>query len=110
MTMLPLPREARAHGWPALFHLFGARLPRLHKYLGKLVRSYAMDALETGQRKRKAPAEAAVRQFLAALQSAAGERFAALGEGEDIRLKGAGIAGGALAADGRVVHLAGYAV
>ncbi len=45
-----------------------------------------------------------------ALQSAAGERFAALGEGEDIRLKGAGIAGGALAADGRVVHLAGYAV
>ena len=80
------------------------------KYLGKLVRSYAMDALETGQRKRKAPAEAAVRQFLDALQSAAGERFAALGEGEDIRLKGAGIAGGALAADGRVVHLAGYAV
>ena len=80
------------------------------KYLGKLVRSYAMDALETGKRKRKAPAEAAVRQFLDALQSAAGERFAALGEGEDIRLKGAGIAGGALAADGRVVHLAGYAV
>ena len=51
-----------------------------------------------------------MRQFLDALQSAAGERFAALGEGEDIRLKGAGIAGGALAADGRVVHLAGYAV
>ena len=36
------------------------------------------------------------------------ERFVALCE--DIRLKGAGFAGGALAADGRVVHLAGYAV
>ena len=28
-----------------------------------------------------------------ALQSAGGERFAALGEGEDIRLKGTGIVG-----------------
>ncbi len=40
----------------------------------------------------------------------ASDQHAALGEGEDIRLKGDGFAGGALAAGGRVVHLAGYAV
>jgi hypothetical protein len=42
--------------------------------------------------------------------AAAGERFPALGEGEDIRLSGEGLAGGALAAGGRVVHLASYLV
>jgi len=41
---------------------------------------------------------------------AAAERFPALGEGEDIRLTGEGVSGGALAANGRVVHLAGFAV
>ena len=80
------------------------------KYLGKLVRSYAMDAIETGKRKRKAPSEVEVQRFLDGIKAAAVERFAALGEGEDIRLKGDGFAGGALAAGGRVVHLAGYAV
>jgi hypothetical protein len=57
-----------------------------------------------------APPEEAARRFLERIKASATERFAALGEGEDIRLKGDGVAGGALAADGRVVHLAGYAV
>jgi hypothetical protein len=51
-----------------------------------------------------------VRRFLDSIQAAAAERFNALGEGEDIRLTGERIAGGALAAQGRVVHLAGFAV
>ena len=33
-----------------------------------------------------------------------------LGEGEDVRLTGEGVAGGALMAEGRLVHLAGFAV
>jgi hypothetical protein len=80
------------------------------KYLDKLVRSYAFDALETDNGKSLAPSPEEVERFLARMQAAAEERFAALGEGEDIRLSGEGIAGGALAAGGRVVHLAGFAV
>jgi hypothetical protein len=80
------------------------------RYLGKLVRSYALDALETANGKHLAPPEDEVRRFLESLKGAAAENFPALGEGEDIRLSGRGIAGGALVAEGRVVHLAGYAL
>lgn len=80
------------------------------KYLDKLVRSYAFDALETDNGKARAPAAKQVERFLARMQAAAAERFDALGEGEDIRLSGEGVAGGALAAGGRVVHMAGFAV
>ena len=80
------------------------------KYLDRLVRSWALDAVETASSAQRAPSLEDVRRFIEAMNGAAAERFAALGEGEDIRLSGKGIAGGALAADGRVVHLAGYAV
>lgn len=80
------------------------------RYLEKLVRSYALDAIETEAGKVLAPPEEDVRRFLDSIRSAAAERFPALGEGEDIRLTGEGVSGGALAANGRVVHLAGFAV
>ena len=78
------------------------------RYLEKLVRSYALDALETANGQHLAPPEEEVRRFIESLKAAPAERFAALGEGEDIRLSGQGVAGGALAAEGRLVHLAGY--
>lgn len=71
---------------------------------------YALDAIETDVGKPLAPSEDEVRRFLDSVQAAAVERFTSLGEGEDIRLTGEGIAGGALATRGRVVHLAGFAV
>jgi len=80
------------------------------KYLGKLVDSYALDAIETNSGKALCPPEAAAREFIESLKNAAAKPFAALGEGEDIRLAGDGVSGGALAAGGRVVHLAGHAV
>lgn len=80
------------------------------KYLEKLVRSYAFDALETADGRCLAPSAEEVERFLERVRAAAAEPFAALGEGEDIRLSGNGVAGGALAAEGRIVHLAGYAV
>lgn len=80
------------------------------RYLPKLVRSYALDALDTASGEPIAPAEHAARTFLDRLRSAAAERAPALGEGEDIRLTGNGLAGGALVADGRLVHLAGFQV
>ena len=79
------------------------------RYFDKLIRSYAMDAVETRRDATIVAAEKDVRHFLESLKAAAAERFAALGEGEDIRLSGDRIAGGALMAEGRVVHLAGYA-
>jgi len=78
------------------------------RYFEKFVRSYAMDAIETKKDAVVAAAESDVRRFLEALQASGAERFAALGEGEDIRLSGERIEGAALMADGRVVHLAGY--
>lgn len=81
------------------------------RYLEKLVRSYALDAIETvGKGGHTVADEQAARRFIESLKSAGSERFAALGEGEDIRLSGRGIAGGALAKGGHVVHLAGFAV
>ena len=80
------------------------------RYLEKLVRSYALDALETASDQPVAPSEPAVRSFLDRLRNAEAERFPALGEGEDIRLTGNGVAGGALAVDGRLVHLAGFCI
>jgi hypothetical protein len=79
------------------------------RYFEKLIRSYAMDAVETRKDATVAAAERDVRAFLESLKVATTECFAALGEGEDIRLSGNAIEGGALMAEGRVVHLAGYA-
>jgi len=80
------------------------------RYLEKLVRSYALDAIETAKGEPLAPSEAEVRSFLDRIRGADCERFPALGEGEDIRLTGKGVAGGALALDDRLVHLAGFRV
>ena len=80
------------------------------RYLEKLVRSWAVDALETEGGGAPAPVADDARRFVEAIKRAAAERFEAVGEGEDLRLSGDGIAAGALAAEGRVVHLAGFVV
>lgn len=80
------------------------------RYLEKLVRSYALDAIETEAGKTVPASEVDVRRLLDSVRSAAAESFPAVGEGEDVRLTGEGISGGALIANGRVVHLAGFAM
>lgn len=79
------------------------------KLLDKLVGSYAVDALEQPSDVAP-PAEAAVRRFLDRIQGAAADRYAAIAEGEDLRLSAPGLAGGALAIGERVVHLAAFEV
>jgi hypothetical protein len=96
-------------GKPAGLEVFDSAAA-FSRYLQKLVRSYALDAIETQAGKALAPSEASVRSFLDAILAAEAERFQALGEGEDVRLTGEGVTGGALTVDGRVVHLAGFAV
>ena len=46
--------------------------------------------------------------YYAEMAAAAAERFPAVGEGEDLRLSGNDLAGGALVVDGRVIHLAAF--
>jgi len=80
----------------------------------KLVRSYAMEALirdripvrteDPGEGKSPAPAGDPVPDFLAAVAQCAGEAFASVGLGEDVRYRGPDAIGTALVVDGGPVH------
>ena len=116
----PLVGEGRGEGGSqqhqvgALFAINGLDLfdapATFRKFMAKLLRSYAMDAIESPQPDARPPVEAVVRKFLDDMQAAALERFPALGEGEDLRIGSDEVAGGALFADNRVVHLCAFQV
>jgi hypothetical protein len=77
------------------------------KSMRKLVQSFGLDALDVAD----APTSAATPQparFLAAVKAATRERFPAIGLGEDVRITGETLAGGALALDGRLIHLVAF--
>ena len=80
------------------------------RLLNKLVGSYAMDAIEEPDQQREAVSEQAVMEFLSRIKASAIESFPAVGEGQDLRLHGRGISGGALLADGQVVHLSAFSI
>lgn len=75
------------------------------KLMEKLVRSYAMDAIEGQAREAKPPVEDVVRKFLEDMKAAVVERFPAVGEGEQLRLESDTLAGGALLTDDHLVHV-----
>ena len=80
----------------------------LRTYLPKILRSYALDAIanQTSQPTDTSSDEAS--RFLETVLGLDARSFAAIGLGEDLRLSSATISGGALAHDGRVVHLAAF--
>lgn len=78
------------------------------KFMEKIVRSYAMDAIEEASPAASPPVEDAVRRFLDDMKSAALQRFPALAEGEDLRIESDTVAGGALYAEERMVHLCAF--
>lgn len=79
----------------------------LRLLLPKLVRSYALDAIEA--RGEVLPPEmSAVRAALAALASCSPGEFPAAGMGTDIRLEGPNMHGAALVSDGRMIHLCAF--
>ena len=80
----------------------------LQKLLGKLVRSYAIDAIDTESEKFSTPNTADVRSLLSAVSLAEAKTFPATGKGEDVRLTGDNVTGGGLIADGRLVHLSAF--
>lgn len=71
---------------------------------------YAMDAAETKEPKGVLPVEQTVRQFIEEMKAADTQSFKALGEGDDVRLEGESIVGGALVRGERVVHLAAFTI
>jgi hypothetical protein len=85
------------------------RRTTLTAMLPKLVRSYAIDALESerenGERSKKKDGRA----FLGKLAMAEIRSYEAVGLGTDLRLFTPGVVGGALAVDGILVHLAAFA-
>ncbi len=72
--------------------------------LPKLVQSYALDAIEARNLEAK-PGSGDAEKMLDDAAKAITERFPAVGEGDDIRLQGKRLSGGALVADAKVVHL-----
>ncbi|MBM3457124.1 MAG: hypothetical protein FJX77_01115 [Armatimonadetes bacterium] len=81
----------------------------LRTLLPKLVRSYALDAIDAEQAGQPSPGGAPnpVR-WLESIPEAEATVFPAVGEGEDVRLSGPRLSGGALVARGRVVHLSAF--
>lgn len=80
------------------------------RYAKKLLSSYALDALDEPQAVTALPSDQSRLRFLGELGAARATAFPAVGEGEDLRLEGRDLAGGALAVDGRVVHLVAFRV
>lgn len=77
----------------------------------KLVRSYALDAIDRGGRGGRGERWidlASSRDFATRVAEVEGAAFPAVGIGEDVRLTGGAAEGAALVAEGRVVHLSAF--
>ena len=76
--------------------------------LPKLVRSWALDAIEDSPGDASTPPLEAAHAFLGVVAAAEMQSFAAAGQGIDVRLSGAQVSGGAVVDGGRVVHLCAF--
>ena len=82
----------------------------LSALLPKLVESAAWDAIDAGEESAQGDGQLAAERFLDAIARAEVERFQAIGDGEDLRLRDQAVTGGALGAEGRVVHLCAFPI
>ena len=80
------------------------------KLAPKLVRSYAVDAIDRRSRPSRKRSPHAPQAFATAVGSTPASVFPAIGEGSDVRLTGTDVAGAALVAGGRVIHLSAFPV
>lgn len=77
----------------------------LSQLFGKMIESYALDALEQPGNKKEVSA-GAVESLLKKIASAETKAYPSAGLGEDLRLSGEGLVGSCLMLDGRIIHLA----
>jgi hypothetical protein len=80
----------------------------LRTYLPKILRSYALDAIANEASQPGTPTSEEAGRFLESILELDPQSFTAIGLGEDLRLSSPTISGGALALDGRVIHLAAF--
>lgn len=78
------------------------------KLAPKLVRSYAVDAIDRNGAAREMVSHE-VRRFMAAVAASPTSEFAATGMGSDVRATAADVAAAALVAGGHTVHLSAFA-
>ena len=95
------------NGHPAGIELFDSS-ETLATYLPKIMRSYALNALANQVIKPREADDAEASQLLDSILELEAQSFPAIGLGEDLRIESKEITGGALAYDGRVVHLAAF--
>ncbi len=83
----------------------------LQKLFPKLMRSYALDALDSAtskDAKAKIPSPASAAKFLQSVRRAEMTTSPAIGEGEDVRLSARNTTGAALAIKERVIHMGAF--
>jgi hypothetical protein len=74
----------------------------------KLVRSYALDAIDRQELARASGASTDARTLIDGVRSSKSAVFPAVGEGEDVRLSGLDLTGAALVARNRTIHLSAF--
>ncbi len=79
----------------------------LRKMLLKVVRSYALDAIDAAESKA-VPDEEAARAFLSEVAQGEAETFPAVGMGQDVRITAPRLTAAALVDNERVVHLCAF--
>ena len=82
----------------------------LEKLLPKLVRSYALDAIEVDQKAGEEAPKSLAESFMAKVASSGISELPAVGLGVDQRFDAEGLSGGALVVDGQVIHMAALPV
>ena len=108
----PVPGQAGAvflvDGVPSGLELFDSPAT-WRKLVPKLVRSYALDAIDRGAAAGAPGASSDTgRALIDQLASSESAVFPAVGEGEDVRLTGGGLTGAALVALDRAVHISAF--
>ena len=82
----------------------------LRKLLPKLIRSYALDAIEVESKTAASISVKSTEQFLAKVARSDVLVLPAVGLGADHRFDNEGLSGGALIIDDQVIHLAAFSI
>jgi hypothetical protein len=85
-----------------------ARPETFSRQFGKLLQSWALDAIESPSSHGTQAERAAAERLLADVAALEGRNYEAVGLGEDVRLEGEDLGGGALMVGGHVVHLCAF--
>jgi hypothetical protein len=84
----------------------------LASLLPKLVQSYALDAIDAGDRESNVTSaeKVSAANLIKDAANASVEQFPAVGEGDDLRLQGKCLSGGSLVVDERIIHLSVFRI